>query len=370
MSYAKDVIISRLAQADIQVNGKRPWDVQIHNDDLYKTALHKGTVGVGEAYMQGWWDCEKLDEMFCRVLEAGADRAFSDSSLPGILLKVYQSARNLQNSKRVYDVANAHYNFGNDMFEAMLGPSMNYSCAYWKDADDLDSAQQAKMELICKKLKLEPGMSVVDIGSGWGALGQYMAKNYGARVTGVSVSSEQVEYARQKCPEAEWLLEDYRSLQGKFDRVVSIGMFEHVGYKNYKEFMRKARELLHENGLMLLHTIGANQQRKGTDPWIDKYIFPNGMVPSQANLAAAAAPYFIMEDWHNFGAHYDRTLMAWHSRFEAGCDQNRFPFTETTRRMFRYYLLSCAAAFRSRSIQLWQLVLSPRGVRGGYESIR
>lgn len=370
MIAAKEVISKMLADADIRINGDRPWDIQIHNEDLYARALRQGTLGVGEAYMDGWWDCEQLDEMFHKAIAGKLEHSFSDAGVYAWALKAYQSLLNLQSGKKAFEVGERHYDFGNDMFSFMLGPTLAYSCGYWADADNLDDAQIAKMDLICRKLDLRPGMTVLDIGCGWGSLLRYMKAKYGVKGTGISVSGEQISYAREKSPDITWIMDDYHSLTGGYDRVVSVGMFEHVGYKNYHSFMRKVHSLLKPDGLFLLHTIGANHQRKGTDPWIDKYIFPNGMLPSQKNLADSFADFFIMEDWHNFGADYDRTLMAWNRRFEQGCDENRFKHTEKMRRMFRYYLLSCAGAFRARDIQLWQLVLSPRGVPGGYRSPR
>lgn len=370
MRKAKELIIPLLEHADIKINGNRPWDIQVHNEELFKVALKKGTLGVGECYMDGWWDCQRLDEMFYRAIRGNLEQRFSDKSLPGHLLKLYQTLCNLQIGKHAFDVGQKHYDFGNEMFEWMLGPSMNYSCAYWRNADNLDDAQYAKMDLICRKLMLAPGMSVLDIGCGWGALGRYMREKYNVKVTGISVSRDQIAYASERSPDCAWIMEDYNSLDGKYDRVVSVGMFEHVGYKNYASFMRKVRKLLQDDGLFLLHTIGSNYQRKGTDPWIDKYIFPNGMLPADISLAESFTEVFVLEDWHNFGADYDRTLMTWNERFEKGCDENKFVHTEKMRRMFRYYLLSCAAAFRARDIQLWQLVLSPHGVAGGYGSVR
>lgn len=370
MKDAKTILAELLERADIQLNGDRPWDIAIHNEGLFARILRQGTLGAGEAYMEGWWDCEALDVMFYKAITAQLESKFSDAGIAAIALKLYQSLFNLQNRNHAFEVGEKHYDFGNDMFEFMLGPTMNYSCGYWRSASSLDEAQNAKMDLICRKLMLRPGMTVLDIGCGWGALGAYMANHYNVEVTGISVSKEQIQYARKAHPEIKWILDDYRSLEGKYDRVVSVGMFEHVGYKNYSEFMKTVHGLLKPDGLFLLHTIGSNHQRKGTDPWIDKYIFPNGMLPSQENLVKAFVPWFIMEDWHNFGADYDKTLMAWSERFERGCDENRFEHTQSMRRMFRYYLLSCAAAFRTRDIQLWQLVLSPGGMTGGYESIR
>jgi len=370
MESAKEAIISLLANADIKINGTRPWDVQVHNEETYKRIMQRGTLGIGEAYMDGWWDCDRIDEMVHKAITGNLEQKFSENSIPGHILKLYQTIFNLQSGRHAFEVGEKHYDFGNDMFAYMLGPTMTYSCAYWRNTGNLDDAQTAKMDLICRKLMLEPGMDVLDIGCGWGSLGQYMKEKYGARVTGISVSKDQIAYAREHFPGINWILDDYRNLTGKYDRIVSVGMFEHVGYKNYDEYMSVARALIKEDGLFLLHTIGSNYQRKGTDPWINKYIFPNGMLPSGENIFKASVDRFIIEDWHNFGADYDKTLMAWDKRFEEGCETDKFAHTEKMRRMFRYYLLSCAGAFRARDIQLWQIVLSPRGVPGGYISIR
>lgn len=367
---AKRFLEKILENSDIRIDGDRPWDPQIRDEDFYKILLGRGTLGLGESYMNGLWDCERLDELFYKAITANLEERFSSRKLPALLVKGAQLLFNLQAGNRVYKVGERHYDFGNDMFSWMLGENMNYSCGYWKDAENLEDAENAKMDLICRKIQLREGMKVLDIGCGWGSLGAYMRERYGADVTGISISREQIAYAKEKHPDCQWIFEDYRKLDGKYDRVVSVGMFEHVGYKNYRAFMKKVRELLKPDGLFLLHTIGANKQRLGTDPWIHKYIFPNGMLPSQVNILKASGDYFIMEDWHNFGADYDRTLMAWLERFERGCDENRFKHDEIARRMFRYYLASCAAAFRARDIQLWQIVFSPLGVQGGYNSVR
>lgn len=368
---AEAIVHSLVDAADIRINGDRPWDIRIHNDKLYPRVLSEGTRGLGEAYMEGWWDCAALDALFCRALQAGLDRRFLHT-LPALLNMAAYRLFNLQSVRRASMVAKHHYDFDNALFEYMLGPTMNYSCGYWREAQDLDSAQKAKMELICRKLELKPGMNVLDIGCGWGGLAVYMASHYGVHVTGITVSQEQLAYAEAHSQglDIRWLLQDYRSLSGTFDRVVSVGMFEHVGRKNYTAFFTKIKELLKEDGLFLLHTIGSNVRKNGVDPWIAKYIFPNGMLPSIRCIADASSPHFIMEDWHNFGEDYDKTLMAWHKRFEEGCAGGAFRCEEKTRRMFRYYLLSCAGAFRARDIQLWQIIFSPHGVPGGYHSCR
>lgn len=369
---SREMLEPLLARADIQINGSRPWDLQVHDERIFKRAFQQGTLGIGEAYMDGWWDCNALDVLFYKAIMAHLESKFSLNSLSGHLLSLYQSLFNLQDAKRSHQVAETHYDFDNEMFACMLGSTMNYSCGYWREAKTLDEAQTAKMELICRKLYLKPGMTVLDIGCGWGSLAMYMHEKYGVQVTGISISGEQIQYAREHDSKkaVTWIEDDYRALDGKFDRIVSVGMFEHVGYKNYGTFMQEAHRLLADDGLFLLHTIGSNHQRKGTDPWVNKYIFPNGMIPSEDNLTNAFVDLFIMEDWQNFGAYYDKTLMEWNRRFEEGCDQKLFKCDERMRRMFRYYLLSCAGGFRARDMQLWQVVLSPNGVPGGYESVR
>ncbi|WP_204569914.1 cyclopropane fatty acyl phospholipid synthase [Arsenicitalea aurantiaca] len=329
-----------------------------------------GALGLGEAYMDGWWDSPALDQMIHRVLRADLpsrirpDGAVLASMLRGALLNPQR--------RHAFEVAERHYDLGNDLYAAMLDPLMVYSCGYWKDAHDLASAQVAKLDLVCRKMGLTPGMRVLDIGSGWGGFLRHAARHYGIAGTGVTVSREQAAFAdahREGLP-IETFLMDYQDLEGRFDRIVSIGMFEHVGHKNYRAYLEKARSLLAEDGLMLLHTIGGNLTTTHGDPWLEKYIFPNGMLPSQRQIGQAAEGLFVVEDWHNFGADYDPTLMAWHDNFERAWPQLEGRYGARFRRMWRYYLLSLAAVFRARRAQLWQVVLSPEGVPGGYISVR
>lgn len=367
ITMKESVIKEMLAKVDVGVNGSRPWDIQIHDKRLFGNVIRHGSLGLGEAYMEGWWDCQALDQFFYRVIGGNLEKHFR-LTLPVLLGIAAYCLRNLQSVARARMVAVKHYDFGNDMFEAMLDPAMQYSCGYWQGAESLEQAQRNKMELICRKLRLEPGMRVLDIGCGWGGLGRYMARRYKARVTGVTVSEAQIAYAKAHSEgfDMEWLLEDYRSLSGKYDRIVSVGMFEHVGHKNYAVFIDTARRLLKEDGLFLLHTIGSNKNMLSVDPWIEKYIFRNGILPSVSRIGKAITGRFVMEDWHNFGVDYDKTLMAWAQNFSRGREQGKFTCSESVYRMFRYYLLSCAAAFRVRDLQLWQILLSPRGVPGGY----
>jgi cyclopropane-fatty-acyl-phospholipid synthase len=361
-----------LALADVTINGANPWDIKVTNDDFYRRALTEGELGVGESYMDKWWDAEKTDEFIFRILNAQLDekirRKFS------ILLKLF-SARlyNMQSKRRAYIVGEKHYDLGNDLFQNMLDKRMNYSCAYWKDADNLDEAQENKLELICRKIYLEPGMHILDIGCGWGAFGKYVTEKYDVKVTGITVSKEQLTLANELCKglPVDIRLMDYRQLNERYDRIVSVGMIEHVGYKNYRTFFEIANKCLKEDGLFLLHTIGTNTSENSLGLWSEKYIFPNGMLPSIAQLGKAIENLFIMEDWHSFGQDYDKTLMAWYHNFEMNWDKIKSQYSERFYRMWKYFLLSSAGSFRSRKrSQLWQIVLSRDGVRGGYESLR
>ncbi|MFA5086700.1 MAG: cyclopropane fatty acyl phospholipid synthase [Candidatus Paceibacterota bacterium] len=368
---AKKWISKLIAPTGITVNGSNPWDIEVLNEDLYGRILSQGSLGLGEAYMDGWWDCDKLDEFFYRVLSNKLEERIG-ISLPLVWNYLRSNLFNMQSISKAYEVGERHYDTGNDLFIAMLGKTMAYSCGYWKKANNLDQAQEAKMDLICRKLNLQPGQRILDIGCGWGSFAKYAAKNYKVRVVGVTVSKEQVQLAEELCKglPVEFRLEDYRDLNEKFDHIVSVGMIEHVGHKNYKEYMEVAKRCLKDNGLFLLHTIGSLRSVSGTDPWTNKYIFPNGMLPSLKQISSAAEGLFVIEDLHNFGADYDKTLMAWHKNFEASWPELQQNYGNRFYRMWRYYLLSCAAAFRARSIQLWQIVLSPNGVPGGYNSIR
>jgi cyclopropane-fatty-acyl-phospholipid synthase len=360
-----------LSAADIAVNGSRPWDLQIHDERLYLRCLLYGSLGFGEAYMEGWWDCEAIDELVYRLLTS---QAAEQVGWPVRLLLALDSRLvNRQRGKGAFVVGQRHYDLGYELYEAMLDRRLIYSCAYWDGgAQTLDEAQEAKLDLIARKLDLQPGMRVLDIGCGWGGTAQYLAERYGVQVVGITVSKEQAKLASERCRglPVEIRLEDYRQTQGKFDRILSVGMFEHVGYRNYRTFMQVARRLLKDDGLFLLHTIGANVAYQGRDPWIERYIFPNSMLPSPRLITAAFEGLFVLEDWHNFGINYVATLKAWHANFERAWPQLAGRYGERFRRLWRLYLLMSAGSFKARASQLWQLVLSPRGVRDGYRSVR
>ena len=360
-----------LGPAGIQLNGAGTCDIQVHNPDLFRRVIRDGTVGLGEAYMDGWWDCDRIDELFCRGIKAGFEVALR-KKLRFLAFHFVLRIFNRQSHKRAFIVGKRHYDIGNDLFDAMLDPHMNYSCGYWSNANNLDSAQEAKMALICRKLQLKPGMRVLDVGCGWGGLSRWMALQHGIEVTGITISREQADLARQRCQDLPVMIElmDYRDLSGQFDCIVSVGMFEHVGRQNYASYFKTMHSLLAPGGLFLLQTIGARRHVYSLDPWIEKYIFPNGMVPPARAIVDGTDKLFTIEDWHNFGADYDRTLMAWYQNLIDAWPSLSGQYDDRFRRMFEYYLLTCAGAFRSRENQCWQVVLSAGGISGGYQSIR
>ena len=359
-----------LSYADIHINGDRPWDIQVHHEKLYQRILAHGSLGLGESYMDGWWDCEKLDELIYRVLKAN----LHDKINPWTEFFSLFKARlfNLQKPSSCFIDCQHHYDIGNDLYQRMLDRLRIYSCAYWKNASCLDEAQEKKLDLVCRKLLLKPGMCVLDIGCGWGGTAKFIAENYHAKVVGITVSEKQAQFAERFCRglPVKIRLEDYRSLKGVFDRIVSLGMIEHVGYKNYKTFMRVARRCLKEDGIFVLQTIGSNFSMKKADPWIRRYIFPNSVLPSAKQINDAIENLFILEDWHNFGPDYDKTLMHWFQNFHNSWNDLKDTYGERFYRMWKFYLLACAGTFRARVNQLWQIVLSPKGVGKGYFAAR
>jgi cyclopropane-fatty-acyl-phospholipid synthase len=366
LSGAQQVVAELLAKANVAINGGREWDLQVADPGVLDCVISNGNLGLGEAYMDGLWDVEHLDQFFHRILSAHLDQQVRPVGLAFHAMRARML--NLQNLKRAWAVGEAHYDLGNEFYAAMLDPRMTYTCGYWRDADNLVEAQEAKLDLICQKLQLKPGMRVLDIGCGWGSFMGYAAEHYGVECVGVTISREQAEWAQARYAglPLEFRLQDYRSIDERFDRIASVGMFEHVGRKNHRKYMEVAHRCLADDGLFLLHTIGKNQRNSTPDPWVDKYIFPNGDLPSIGQIGDAADGLFVVEDLHNFGADYDKTLMAWHANFEAAWPRFAPQLGERFRRMWKYYLLSCAGAFRARDIQLWQWVLSKEGVANGY----
>ena len=359
---AQDLFVDLLAKADIVVGGSRPWDLQIHDDRVWPRLLRDGTLGAGESYVEGWWDTPALDQFIDHILRARFDDAIRES-WPLVAHAVRARILNLQSITRSFDNGQHHYDIGNDLYEAMLGGRLLYTCAYWPGARTLDEAQDAKLDLVCRKVGLKPGMRVLDLGCGWAGFASFAAEHYGVTVTGYTVSQEQVRWAHEHYGHLpiDIRLDDYRNATGVYDAVVSIGLMEHVGVKNYRGYMQLADRLLAPGGVAFVHTIGGNRQRAHIEPWFDKYIFPNAVLPSLASLISAMEGIFIPEDVHNIGEDYDRTLLAWWHNFDAAWPTLRARYGDAFYRRWKYYLLSCAGAFRSRSQQLFQIVMTRHG---------
>jgi cyclopropane-fatty-acyl-phospholipid synthase len=377
MSLLESKYQDLLSKADIQINGDRPWDIKVHDKKLWKRVFLDSHLGLGESYMEGLYDVEDLEEFFYRItfnllLETKSEKHHKGiySLVVGLISRMF----NMQTINKSKGAAVQHYNAGNDLYEKMLGDSMAYTCGYWKDTDSLDQAQINKFNLIAKKLGFKPGMKVLDIGCGFGSAMAFFAKEYGIEVTGVTLSKEQAKYGNDNYKDLpiEIKLMDYRLIdkKEKFDRIYSIGVFEHVGYKNYNNFMKLCKDLLIDDGLMLLHTISSNVSIKNTNSWISKYVYPNAMLSSMTQIAKSSEKSFILEDVHNFGHYYHTTLMAWHKNFNDNWPQLSQNYDDVFYRMWNYYLLICAGSFRARYMQLYQVVFSANGVKGVYNSYR
>jgi cyclopropane-fatty-acyl-phospholipid synthase len=367
---AKNFALRLLETAGVPVNGTEPWSLQVRDERLWDRVVSQRQLGMGEAYMDGWWESDAMDDMLTRILVSDVlTKVRVGPKLAGMAAQSFLVNRQTQH--RAAQNARHHYDIGNDLYERMLDERMVYSCGYWETANDLATAQRDKLDLICRKLGLEPGMRLLDIGCGWGGLLHHAATHYGVTGTGISPAGNQVEIASRRCADlpVDIRQQDYRQLVGRFDRIVSVGMMEHVGPRNLPAFFSTCDRLLDEGGTMLHHTIGSTISKHHTDPFFDRYIFPGGVVPSLAQFNRAAEPNWVVEDVHNFGPDYDRTLMAWHDNIEARWHE--IPkYDERFRRMWRYYLLSSAAGFRARNLQLWQVVMRRRGSAPRYVTVR
>lgn len=382
-------VIEQLNNIDIQViektnikepKTKRAWDIIVNDYSFFDDVLNKGTLGLGEAYMVGKFDVYALDELFDKILWNKWNKKIKFKNYSDYIKLAIAYLFNQQTRSRSYNVEDIHYNLDNNLYKNMLGETMAYSCGYWKNAKNLDEAQYNKFDLICRKLQLKKNDHVLDIGSGFGGLVKYIAEKYGCNVTGINISTEQLKYARESCKnlidkgQVNFIECDYRDIpllpDGiQYDKIVSVGFMEHVGYKNYKILMEKCNKLLKDGGLFLLHTIGGNASVIKADPWIDKYIFPNGMLPSIKQLGESCENIFVIEDLHNFGYYYSQTLQAWYDNYMEAINSGKIKHNDKFHRMWIYYLLTCVAYFRSRTVQLWQIVLSKQ-YRGIYECCR
>ncbi len=359
MDTIKRRVRELLETADVRVNGDRPWDIQIHNENLYRCLLKKGSLGLGEAYMDCWWDAERPDEFFYHIFSADLEQKIRES-WPLFWLRLKSWIGNPQKESRAYEIGKQHYDIGNELYEAMLDPLMMYTCGYWHGADTLAEAQEIKLDHICRILNLKAGDRVLDIGCGWGGFSRFAAEHYGTHVVGITVSNEQAKFARQRCKglPVEIRLQDYRSVDETFDHIISLGMFEHVGRKNYRAYMQMVQHCLAPKGVFVLHTIGGNRSVINTDPWIEKYIFPNSMIPSVRQVGEAIDDVFVLENWSNHRHNYDKTLMAWYQNFKEHWPKLKQNYSKHFYRLWTYYLLASAGSFRAGKNNQWQIVLT------------
>ena len=371
MKTNKATIQKMLSSAGMKINGDAIWDIKVHNENLYRRVIAEGSIGLGEAYMDGWWDVEQLDAFFHKIVQFKIKEQ-AEHTLHNILLFLQSKVLNMQSRLRSKVVAEQHYDLGNDLYMSFLDPYNQYTCGYFKNTEDLNVAQEQKLKLMCEKLQLTENDRVLDIGCGWGGFAKYAASHYGCHVTGITISEQQLKYGQSFTSglPVDIINKDYRDVEGTFTKVLICGMIEHVGYKNYSEIMHVVHQCLEDDGLFLLHTIGSNTSSVYGDPWSMKYIFPNSMLPSIKQIATSAEGLFVMEDWHNFGHHYSKTLKAWFNNFDDNWDKLKSNYDERFYRMWKYYLLSFAGAFQARGLQLWQIVLSKEGKLGGYTSVR
>jgi len=369
---AKKFVENLLSKAEIALNGNNPWDVRVNSDRFYRRTL-RGSLGFGESYMDGDWDVESLDALFRRIIRMNITGS-PLIMLNRLKLDLKSRLSNLQTRIGSRAIAETHYDLDHRLYELFLGPYNQYTCCFFNKARTLEEAEIEKLEMVCNKLDLRQGDRVLDIGCGWGGFAKYAAESRGCEVTGISISKEQVHYARDYTAglPVEIIECDYRDLPqrfepGHFNKVVIIGMIEHVGYKNYRKIFEIVHRAIRDEGVFLLHTIGNNRVTTVVDPWIEKYIFRNSMAPAMTQLAQSLEGLFTVHDWENYGHYYAPTLAHWQERFEANWPQiealettNRFD--ERFRRMFNYYFLSCKAGFETEHMYLWHLVMSKEGI--------
>lgn len=353
---SKKIAQKILRSVDVEVNGNRPWDIQVHNDKFYSHALANGSRGFGEAYVDGWWDSDDMAELVNRLLKT---KNYVTHDIETLITVVWLKLFNAQRKKAVIA---EHYDLGNDLYESFLDPYMQYSVGY-KNVGDLNTSQEEKLKFLCEKLQLKKGDRVLDIGCGWGGLAKYAAENYDCHVTGVTLSHEQMTYAKKLCESlpVSIIQKDYIDVEDKFDKIFACEMIEHVGHNNYRKFMKKVHSMLKDDGLaLILASVGENKAKRGFDPWLEKYLWPGGMIPSNRKLNQAMKGLLIINEKNTDVFDYDKTLLRWFDNFERNWSNMSDKYDERFYRMWKCYLLMCAGSFRAGLNKSTLIILSKK----------
>jgi len=366
----KQIIIRIFKISNIRIGN----DIIIHDKSTYRNIITKGSLGLGESYMKKKWDSPHLDILIAKLIKAGIHKNNFLGALTKFILWVKSVIFNLQDRKNSPLLSETHYNTGNHLFKSFLDPNMIYSCAYFKNTNDLAQAQLKKIKIVGNKLDLQPGEKVLDIGCGWGGTARILSEMFDVEVTGVSDSSEMIKYANEynACERVKFICADYRVIKGKFNKIYNVGFLEAVGPKNFRSFMEQVNDMLLDNGIFLIHTIGGQYSTNKGDPWLDKYIFPHGVIPSKKQIDKAVKNIFEIRDFEAFGRYYETTLEHWRNNLNRNWSaiKDQFDKPEIFKRMMDYYLSSCTAAFHTGMLDLWQYVFTKLGEVREYEKYR
>ena len=349
-----------LQQADIRVDGSRPWDIKICHPDFFKCIMQQGLLGLGESYMDGWWECERVDILIYKFLTGRLDE-YLPIHLHNILNLFSAKLLSLKPDHVSLTSGNKEHEIGYDIFAVMLDNYMQYSCGLWREGTSLDEAQTAKLQMICEKLQLSPGMRILDLGCGWGGTAEYMARHYGVYVEGITDSTEQQKVAQARCRDLDVtiMLGDFHDcIDDQFDRIISLGTLQNIELRNYQAFFKRIANSLNPDGRCLLQSIGKDQFVNHVGLWINKYIFPRGCLPSEEQIVRSTQPYLHIEDWINLGGDYDKTFMSWEKRINDAWPELKDNYSPRFKRMLDYYLCSCAGFLRAKKLNMWQMVFS------------
>ena len=361
------VISELLAGAAVRINGDAPWDIQVYDEKVYRLILTQGSLGLGRAYMEGLWDSDQLDETFHRLLAADIDTKMVGWARVRLLGEVLrQRLFNLQSPQRAFQVAEQHYDIGNDVFESMLDSRMIYSCAYWEHASSLEQAQQHKLDMICRKLQLQPGERLLEIGCGWGGLAGHLADR-GAEVDAISLSDAQLAWARRHHMGPRFLKQDYRDTAGSYDGIVSVEMVEALGREYWPTFMDCVARNLKPGGRAAIQFISIRDDLfdayAASADFIQAYIFPGGLLIRTSEFRRLAeARGLAWQDQVDFGPDYAETLKTWRVNFNNAVVEGCLPpgFDARFVELWRFYLLYCEGGFRGGGIDVHQVTLVKR----------